>query len=101
MTTEQRYNQAKKDYYELIRINGGYPWDLTGGFGDGEAFEDLMKNPNKENAASYYERLIAYSAGSGFENNVNANATQPRLENKRVMAIYKKYDCLGQLGRWQ
>lgn len=102
MTAEQRYNQAKKDYYKLIKLNdGNYPYDMTGGFEDGKAFEALMNNPTKEKAASYYEMLIEYSAGSGFENRWNDRANRPKLENKEVMAIYKKYDCLGQLSRWQ
>lgn len=101
MTINDQYNQAKKDYYRLCELNGGSPYDLTGGFVDAEAFEDLMKNPSKKTALSYYVDLIKYSAINGFEEEKGDSYKPPNLKDKKVIAIYKKYDCLDMLGRWQ
>jgi hypothetical protein len=87
------YKGAREDYEYLVEHHKSSPYDLTGGYVDGEEYEELLKNPTKENAKWHYLQLINYSSTSGFEGWYDAEAYAPDTEDRKTMRIYKKYGC--------
>lgn len=90
MGIKDRYNQARKDFEYLIAHHEGYPYDMTGGFVEGDKFIDLMKNPTKANASYIYESLIEYSGQVGFEKSGEITV-KPDMDDDEVCAIYERH----------
>lgn len=74
------YESVKKDYQKLIKKYGD-PDDMTGGFVDGEKYQELLRNPSKENAMNHMIRIIQY----GFQDN--------ECYNSECYGRISIYDC--------
>lgn len=93
MGINEKYTQAQADYDYLIEHHKTEPYDITGGFGEGDFYKKLLRSPTKKVAYEHYVTLIQYSADSGFENLNNDYRKSPDLKDPKTLEIYDRYDC--------
>lgn len=90
-TITERYKQALKDLNRLEEIHDNPPYDMTGGWVEGEKLTALLASPSKKKALEIIESLIEHSAYSGFEGGPRDSSKSPIFENSEVSEIYARY----------
>ena len=102
MGIKEKYIKAQADYEYLLEHHKTEPYDITGGFCEGDFYKELLRNPTKNLAYKHYVTLIEYSADAGFENINNDSRKSPDLKDQRTLEIYDRYNCDEVLlNRWE
>ena len=85
------YEQALADRDYLFNTYGPAS-DMTGGWVEGDHFEELLKRPSKAKARDILSGLICYWFETGHDGRNCYDTTAPNMSDPKVAEIAERYN---------